>query len=104
MYQLTNGWPINPATGDVVNPDIHTDYLAWLAQGNIPAPVATPTIPQQLASLDAANTLTQRNLREFILLATEALKLGQAIDLSVLPGVAKVAEVEAAAAVLRAQL
>lgn len=63
-----------------------------------------PTAAQQLAALDAANTLTQRNLREFILLATEALKLGQAIDLSVLPGVAKVAEVEAAAAVLRAQL
>ena len=63
-----------------------------------------PTVAEQLASLDAANALTQRNLRDFILLTTEALKLGQPIDLSLLPGVAKVKSVEAQAAALREQL
>ena len=85
----------------LITPDMQPISDAELLILRTPPP---PTPAQQLAALDAANTLTQRNLREFILLATEALKLGQAIDLSVLPGVAKVAEVEAAAALLRAQL
>lgn len=67
----------------------------------VPAP---PTVAEQLAALDAANTLTQRNLRDFILLTTEALKLGQPVDLSSIRGVARVAEIEAQAAELRALL
>ena len=69
----------------------------------IPAPVP-PTVAQQLAQLDADNALSQRSLRDFIRVATEALKLGQPVDLTVLPGVAKVYAVEAEAAALRAQL
>ena len=64
-----------------------------------------PTVADQLAALDAENTLTQRNLREFILLTAAAVKsINPAVDLALLPGVAKVAEVEAAAFMLRAQL
>jgi hypothetical protein len=65
-----------------------------------------PTVQDQLAQLDAANTLTQRNLRETVMLMAEAFKqvTGGAVDLSALPGVAKVYAVEAEAAVLRAQL
>ena len=63
-----------------------------------------PTVAQQLARLDADNALSQRSLRDFIRVATEALKLGQPVDLTVLPGVAKVYAVEAEAAALRAQL
>lgn len=70
-----------------------------------PKPLA-PTVPDVLAKLDQDNTLTQRNLRETILLMAEAFKqvTGGAVDLSKIPGVAKVAEVEAQAAALRAQL
>ena len=65
-----------------------------------------PTVQEQLAKLDADNALTQRNLREFILLTTEAIKAATngAVDLGQLPGVANVASVEARAAVLRARL
>jgi hypothetical protein len=72
-----------------------------------PADVPTPpTIAQQLAKLDAENELTQRNLREFIMLTSEALKAatGGAVDMSVLPGVAKVYTVEGEATELRTQL
>jgi hypothetical protein len=60
----------------------------------------------QLQALDAENTLTQRNLRETIMLMNEAFKTvsNNALDLSAIPGVAKVYEVEAQAAALRAQL
>lgn len=59
-----------------------------------------------LAELDAANALTQRNLRETVMLMAEAFKQisGGAVDLSAIPGVAKVYEVEAQAEALRAQL
>lgn len=59
-----------------------------------------------LAELDAANALTQRNLRETIMLMSEAFKQATsgAVDLSQIPGVAKVYEVEAQAEALRAQL
>ena len=65
-----------------------------------------PTVAQQLDALDAANALTQRNLRETVMLMAEAFKqvTGGADDMSTIPGVAKVYEVEAQAAVLRAQL
>jgi len=65
-----------------------------------------PTIQDQLAQLDAANTLTQRNLRETVMLMAEAFKTvtNGAVDLSTIPGVAKVYAVEAEATALRSQL
>ena len=59
-----------------------------------------------LAKLDAENTLSQRNLRETILLMSEAFKQlsNGALDLSVIPGVKRVKDVESQAAVLRSQL
>jgi len=72
----------------------------------IDAPVFTPTVAQQLAALDASHTLTQRNLRETVMLMAEAFKTlsGGQLDLSSIPGVAKVYEVEAQAAALRGGL
>ena len=69
-------------------------------------PVHMLTVADQLTKLDADNQLTQRNLRETVMLMSEAFKqvTGGAVDLSTIPGVAKVYEVEAQAAVLRAQL
>ena len=63
-----------------------------------------PTTQDKLNAIDSANALTQRNLREFILLAAQAFKLGQPIDIMAIPGVAKVAQVEAEAQALRAAL
>jgi hypothetical protein len=70
-----------------------------------PVPPA-PTAQDLLNKLDADNTLTQRNLRETIMLMNEAFKLvsNNAVDLSNIPGVAQVYAVEAQAAVLRGQL
>ena len=70
-----------------------------------PVPPA-PTTQDLLAKLDADNTLTQRNLRETVMLMAEAFKLvsSNAVDLSNIPGVAQVYAVEAQAAALRAQL
>ena len=64
------------------------------------------TAAYKLAALDAANALTQRNLRETVMLMSEAFKqiTGGAVNLTSIPGVAKVYEVEAQAAALRAQL
>jgi hypothetical protein len=65
-----------------------------------------PTIQDKLAQLDADNALSQRNLREFILLTAEAVKLATngTVDLNQVVGVAKVAQVEAEATLLRSQL
>lgn len=65
-----------------------------------------PTVADQLAALDAANALTQRNLRETVMLMAEAFKVvsNNMVDLSTIPGVAKVYAVEAEAAQLRAQI
>ena len=70
-----------------------------------PVPPA-PTAQDLLNKLDADNTLTQRNLRETIMLMNEAFKLvsSNSVDLSNIPGVSQVYAVEAEAAVLRAQL
>ena len=72
-----------------------------------PATPETPiTVAEQLAQLDADNALTQRNLRNTIMLMNEAFKTlsNGALDLSAIPGVAKVYEVEAQAEALRGQL
>ena len=96
---------------DMLEADLGADaaeHAALIAtiRANIvpPAPPVPPTAAQQLAQLDADNALSQRSLRDFIRVATEALKLGQPVDLTVLPGVAKVYAGEAEAAALRAQL
>lgn len=72
----------------------------------IPPPAHPPTVQDLLNKLDADNQLTQRNLRETVMLMTEAFKTvtNGAVDLSAIPGVAKVYEVEAQAEALRAQL
>lgn len=69
-------------------------------------PPPAPTAKDLLAKLDSDNTLTQRNLRETVMLMAEAFKTvtNGAVDLSQIPGVAKVYQVEAEAEALRAQL
>ena len=95
--------PADPANTD------YAAYLAWLSEGNTPEPADVPpppTVQDELNALDAENMLTQRNLREFILLTTEAIKVAtnNAVDLSLIPGVAKVVSVEGQAVALRARL
>jgi len=70
------------------------------------AAIVPPSTFDLLAKLDADNTLTQRNLREVILLMAEGFKqaTGGALDLSQVRGVAIVAAVEAQAEALRVQL
>jgi hypothetical protein len=70
-----------------------------------PVPVP-PTVQEQLAELDATNALSQRNLRETVMLMAEAFKTisGGSVDITLIPGVAKVFAVEAQAAALREQL
>lgn len=69
-------------------------------------PVTVITARERLAALDAENALTQRNLRETIMLMAEAFKQvsGGTVDLAQIPGVAKVYEVEGLAEALRSQL
>lgn len=64
------------------------------------------TIKQQLAKLEEENPITPRNLRELAMLVTEGFKqvTGVALDISQIPGVKTAYDVEAEAAVLRAQL
>jgi len=85
----------------------HADLIATV-RANIkpPVPQTEPTPLQKLQQLDTENALTQRNLRETIMLMNEAFKLvsNNAVDLSNIPGVSQVYAVEAQAAVLRGQL
>ena len=113
MYKLTSSTSIRRYDGasipaDPQNTDYAT-YLQWLSEGNTPEPAdipAPPTVAELLVQLDAANTRTQRNLRNTIQLMAEAFKTltNGTVDLSTIPGVAKVYEVEAQAAQLRALL
>lgn len=90
----------NFSTGQTVQRELTADELAAM-----PAEVP-PTPLEKLRRLDVDNTLTQRNLRETIMLMNEAFKTisGGALDLSQIPGVAQVYAVEAQAEALRAQL
>lgn len=65
-----------------------------------------PTVQDLLVKLDVDNKLTERNLRETIMLMAEAFKQlsGGALDLSQVRGVQMVYAVEAEAEALRAQL
>jgi len=68
---------------------------------NPPEPTATPAI--LLQKLDAENALSQRNLRESIMLMVQAIHtINPEVDLTQIPGVSKVFEVEAQASELRA--
>ena len=91
---------INCETGAVSSVDLTSEEVQEIAIRPGPTPA------EQLAMLDVANQLTQRNLRETVMLMAEAFKqvTGGAVDLSTIPGVAKVYEVEAQAEALRAQL
>jgi hypothetical protein len=86
------------------NEDFYEPGMAYVIEDDAPT---LPLSPRELlAKLDADNALTQRNLREVILLMAEGFKqaTGGALDLSQVRGVAIVAAVEAQAEALRAQL
>lgn len=89
----------------IVQYNINTGKLVELPDEE-PIPQPNPTPLELLAQLDQQNMLTQRNLRETIMLMAEAIKqaTNNNIDLTLIPGVAKVVEVEAQAAALRSQL
>lgn len=91
---------VNLQTGEVTERELTAEELAAVS-----APIPE-TAADKLGKLDAENQLTQRNLRETVMLMAEAFKtLSQgSLDLSHIPGVAKVYEVEAQAQALRAQL
>jgi len=84
------------------------EFKAWLFAENYTFPYVEPlpNAKDLLAKLDADNELTQRNLRDTILLMSEAFKTitSGEMDLSKIPGVANVYAVEAKAAILRSQL
>ena len=93
---------VNCATGEVSEVPLNAAEIAA-----IEAYAAQTPSPQDLLNkLDADNTLTQRNLRETVMLMNEAFKMvsNNAVDLSNIPGVAQVYAVEAQAEVLRGQL
>ena len=91
---------INLATGEETTRDYTQEELDAIP------PALPPTPLELLAKLDADNALTQRNLRETIMLMAEAFKAATngAIDLSQVRGVQMVYAVEAEAEALRAQL
>jgi len=100
-------WAYEPdGSQDHLIPDDFTPATAEQVQA-IQNPTAAPlSAADKLAALDGSNTLTQRNLRETVMLMAEAFKTlsGGQLDLSTIPGVAKVYEVEAQAAALRGEL
>lgn len=41
-YKLTTGWPQHIESGEFVNPETNSGYLAYLASGQTPEPADTP--------------------------------------------------------------
>ena len=58
-YKLTPSWPQNLDTNAFVNPVTNTEYLAWLAEGNVPDPYVPPPtpIPQTVTRFQALAVL-----------------------------------------------
>jgi len=113
MYTLTNTTTILRADGasipaDPANIDYQA-YQAWLAAGNTPTPAPVPTTAQQtlaqIVAIEQATPFTHRHLRDITDLMVQAIKTANpAVDLSVIPGIAAVAQVEAQIAALRSNL
>ena len=54
-YKLTTGWPQRLSDGAFVNPETNWEYLAWLAEGNTPAPMDLSTVQNsQIVTVNAA--------------------------------------------------
>ena len=104
----------DPSTNDTRLSDEPIDGWVEITQEELEAIYAervapAPVVPAPLVALqqlESENQITQRRLRETIMVMTEAFKQlsGGALDLSQIPGVAQVFSVEAQAAQLRAQL
>lgn len=77
-------------------------YQDWIASGNAPQPADMPShndaIDTQIVAIEEANPITHRALREFVLAVAS-----QFPGASNLPGVQKVAAVDAEIAVLRGE-
>jgi len=92
---------IDVITGEETVREYTQEELAAIAA--IPQP---PAALAELHQLETENQITQRRLRDTIMLMSEAFKqiTGGALDLSQIPGVAQVYAVEARAVELRAEL
>jgi len=60
MYRLTLSWPQHIESGAFVNPDSNAEYLAWLAEGNTPAPY----VPPPGAEREAAKAAREKSVSE----------------------------------------
>lgn len=91
---------INVMTGEESERELTEQEIAALPGPVIPTPI------QLLEELDSNNALTQRNLREIIILLSESIKhlSNGNVDIAQIPGVAKVYIAEASAVKLREQL
>ncbi|MCA3173567.1 MAG: hypothetical protein ING25_11035 [Burkholderiales bacterium] len=101
----------DPNTNDTCLSDDPIDGWVEITQEELAAIHATRVVQEPAAltalqQLEADNQITQRRLRETIMLMAEAFKqiTAGALDLSQIPGVAQVYAVEAQAAALRAEL
>lgn len=108
-YRLTSGSAIVDATGawipaDPSNMD-YQRYQAWLAEGNVPAPILSPppTPIQEIAALEAAKPITHRNLRDLALAVADIASVITGKPATENPAVREIQELEAQIAALREQ-
>tara|TARA_R110000868_G_scaffold54575_1_gene170487 strand:+ start:4955 stop:5263 length:309 start_codon:yes stop_codon:yes gene_type:complete len=94
---------VRNAQGQVIaygpNDDNYEPGQPYSIEENQPTIEQTPK--EKLAALEATYSLTQRNLRELIMLTAEALKSGTPIDVTGLPVVKAVYTVEEKAKAIR---